>query len=120
MLQLTSDHGQQSSAAVVAINYEKLLEETLKRLSALYGDYMTSEQVSRELNYSENYFRKKIGNAQYQHLAWVKVINPARKKRADSGYMELLQSPLILGKEVEYAGFISISFGSVNFASSFS
>ena len=81
MLQLTSDHGQQSSAAVVAINYEKLLEETLKRLFALYGDYMTSEQVSRELNYSENYFRKKIGNAQYQHLAWVKGINPARKKK---------------------------------------
>lgn len=34
--------------------------------------------------------------------------------------MELLLSPLILGKEVEYAGFISIGFGSVNFASSFS
>ncbi|WP_133306556.1 hypothetical protein [Pseudomonas sp. LS-2] len=80
MLQLTSDHGQQSTAAVVAKN-ATLTEQTFRRLNDQYGEFMSSAQVSCELDYTETYFRKKIGNSRYQHLAWVKAISPSRKKR---------------------------------------
>jgi hypothetical protein len=77
MLQISQGHGRQPTAVSGA---KKKNESTLQRLNRLYGDHMSVVQVAAELNYSVTYFRKKIGASDYQHLDWVKAINPARKK----------------------------------------
>ncbi|MDG1580922.1 hypothetical protein [Pseudomonas sp. GOM6] len=45
-----------------------------------YGGRMSAKDVAGELGYSYTYFTKKIGNAKYRHLDWVKVLLPARIK----------------------------------------
>lgn len=77
MLQISHGHGRRSQAGSGA---KKKNETTHQRLNRLYGDHMSVTEVATELNYSVTYFRKKIGAANYQHLDWVKAINPARKK----------------------------------------
>jgi hypothetical protein len=79
----SNDHAVKDSRAERTFKASDSIDPVAKLIKK-FGDLMPSVLVVAELGYTHNYFIKKIGSQDYEHLDWVIALKPARVRKGRS------------------------------------
>jgi hypothetical protein len=77
----SNDHAVKDSRAERTLKADSEYLDPVAKLIKQFGELMPSVLVAAELGYSHNYFIKKIGSQDYEHLDWVIALKPARVRK---------------------------------------